>query len=186
MKNQLAWALSLFVLFMFACKPATTGDEAADTMAGDTTKTAEAPAPAEFADPKYAETVKSGMDALSRGDVPTWLNNYADNAVYYWNYGDSLVGKAAISEYWTKRRSEVIDSLTFRNQILLPIKINTPQSIEAPGVWVLAWHQTTAKYKTGKSMTQWIHIDHHFNADGKIDQSIHYIDRVLINEALKK
>ncbi len=184
MKNQLAWALSLFLLFFMACKAETPKDEAAATTTADSTA---ATAPAEFADMKYSEIVKNGLAALSKGDVAAWLDTYADNAVYLWNTGDSLAGKAAISEYWTKRRGEVIDSLTYKNEIFLPIKVNKPQSVEAPGVWVLAWYETTAKYKiTGKKMTQWIHSDNHFDANGKIDRSIIYLDRAVINAAMTK
>jgi hypothetical protein len=114
------------------------------------------------------------------------MSSFADNAVYQWNNGDSLAGKAAITAYWKKRRGEVIDSLTFSNQILLPIKVNKPQSIEQPGVWLLSWHQVTAKYKTGKSMSQWMHTDMHFDASDKIDRVIQYLDRAPINAATKK
>lgn len=187
MKNQLVWALSLFVLFMVACKPEAPKDEAmaatkADSLAANAPK-----APAEFADAKYSDIVKSGMASLSKGDVAGWLSTFADNAVYAWNNGDSLAGKAAISTYWTKRRAEIIDSLTFSNQIYLPIQVNKPQSVEAPGVWVLSWYKTDAKYKTtGKKMTQWMHSDSHFDANGKIDRVILYSDRALINAAMTK
>jgi hypothetical protein len=33
---------------------------------------------------------------------------FADNAVYYWNSGDSLVGKPAIDKYWRNRRANVL------------------------------------------------------------------------------
>lgn len=185
MKNQLPWALCLIVLFMLACKAETTTKKADDTPAAvDTTATM---APAEFADPKYSDIVEAGLVALSKGDIPTWMNSFADNAVYAWNAGDSLAGKAAISEYWTKRRGEVIETLTYKNEIFLPLKVNTPQTVETPGIWVLAWYETTAKYKTtGKSMTQWIHNLSHFDANGKIDRTITYIDRSVINAALTK
>lgn len=144
------------------------------------------PQPAEFADAKYAEIGKKMFAALSSGDMPGYLVNYADNAVYQWNNGDSLAGKPAISEYWTKRRMELIESLTFSNEIWLPIKVNQPQSVEAPGVWLLGWYQVAAKYKTGKTMGQWMHIDLHFDVADKIDRVIQYVDRVPINEAMKK
>jgi hypothetical protein len=115
-----------------------------------------------------------------------YMASYADNAVYQWNSGDSLAGKPAISEYWTKRRTELIDSLTFSNEIWLPIKVNQPQSVEAPGIWLLGWYQVNAKYKTGKRMGQWMHIDFHFDATDKIDRVIQYVDRVPINAALAK
>jgi hypothetical protein len=144
------------------------------------------PQPAEFADQKYAEIGKKMFSALSRGDMAGYLNDYADNAVYQWNSGDSLAGKTAITEYWTKRRMEIIDSLKFSNEIWLPIKVNQPQSVEAPGVWLLAWYQVNAKYKTGKYMVQWMHLDLHFNSNDKIDRAIQYVDRVPINAAMAR
>jgi ketosteroid isomerase-like protein len=143
--------------------------------------------PAEFADPKYAEIGKKWINSLAAGDMAGYLSAYADNAVYVWNNGDSLTGKAAISAHWTKRRTEIIDSLAFSHEIWLPIKVNKPQSVEAPGVWLLAWYQVDAKYKpTGKKMTQWMHLDMHFDANDKIDRVVQYLDMVPINEAMKK
>ncbi len=145
------------------------------------------PQPAEFADMKYAEIGKKMIASLSAGDMAGYLSAYSDNAVYQFNNGDSLAGKAAISEYWTKRRTEFLDSLLFSNEIWLPVKVNQPQSVEAPGVWLLAWYQVNAKYKTtGKRMVQWMHLDFHFDASDKIDRVVHYVDRVPINAAMAK
>jgi len=185
MKNQIVWAFSLCLLSITACKPAAVKEEGDSTMKSDTTKSEMAPA--EFADAKYTDIVRNGMAAFEKGDLATWLNNYSDNAVYAWNSGDSLAGKAAINAYWTKRWADVIDSLSFTNEIYLPVKVNKPQSIEAPGVWVLTWYQVNAKYKTsGKSMTQWMHSDSHFDANDKIDRFIIYNDRAVINAAMAK
>lgn len=144
------------------------------------------PAPAEFADKKYGDMASKQLDALTAGDVDGWMNAYADNAVYVWNSGDSLAGKKAITDYWKNRRSNVIDSITFSKRIFLPLKVNKPQSVEQPGNWVLCWYLTNSKYKTGKSMHQWIHTDIHFDANDKIDRLIQYVDRSLINAALAK
>jgi hypothetical protein len=151
-----------------------------------TTKAVTNPQAAEFADQKYTEIGKNMFDALSKGDMAGYLKSYANNAVYLWNSGDSLAGKDAIKDFWTKRRMEVIESLTFSNEIWLPIKVNQPQSVEAPGVWLLGWYQVNAKYNTGKSMTQWMHIDIHFDVNNKIDRVIQYVDMVPINAAMAK
>jgi ketosteroid isomerase-like protein len=144
------------------------------------------PAPAEFADPKYSEIGKKGIAALSAGDIDGWMAAYADNAVYVWNNGDSLAGKPLIAEYWKKRRTDIIETINFSNTIWLPVKVNQPQANEDPGTWLLSWYQVDAKYKTGKMMKQWIHTAMHFNSEDKIDRVIQYLDRVPINEALKK
>lgn len=183
MKNVLAWGLISSLIF--ACnnpKPAEDKTESkTDSVAAQPKMQ-----PAEFADAKYAEIGKKGLSALASGDIDAWMATFADNAVYIWNNGDSLAGKAAITAYWKKRRTEVIDSISFTNDIWLPIKVNQPQKIEAPGIWLLGWYATSAKYKTGKRMSQWIHTDMHFDANDKIDRFIQYLDRAPINAATMK
>src|SRR3981189_3712874 len=75
----------------------------------------------EFADAKYMDIGKAALAAMSKGDISGWLANYADNAVYIWSAGDSLAGLPAITKYWTDRRSNVIDSIAFSNDIWLAI-----------------------------------------------------------------
>ncbi|MEO8763126.1 MAG: nuclear transport factor 2 family protein [Ginsengibacter sp.] len=174
-----AIACSVFV----ACSNPQPADEKSATPAIAETKSL----PTEIADAKYTDIGKRGLAALSAGDIDTWMNDYADNARYYWNSGDSLIGKAAISAYWKNRRTTVIDSLTYMSDIWLPVKVNEPQQkVHTKGVWLLGWFMVRAKYKTGKSMGQWMHVDYHFNADDKIDQAIQYMDRVPINAAMAK
>lgn len=182
MKKVYLWALSSALFF--ACKNEKASDAKMDAAPAAATETKMAPV--EFADAKYAEIGKKGLAALSAADVGGFVSNYADNAVYVFNNGDSIAGKAAISGYWTQRRIELMDSITFTNAIFLPIKVNQPQSIEQPGVWLLSWYQVTTKYKTGKKMTQWIHTDLHFNDADQVDRVIQYLDRVPINAAMAK
>lgn len=144
------------------------------------------PAPAEFGDPKYAEIGKQGLANLTSGNIDGWMSSYADNAVYVWNNGDSIAGKEAIGTYWKKRRAEALDSISFTNDIWLPVKVNQPQKTEAPGLWLLSWYEVHAKYKSGKSMSQWIHTLLHFNNDDKIDRVIQFRDNVPILAAMKK
>jgi len=145
------------------------------------------PLPTEFADLKYTEIGKQGIASLSAGDVDGWMSAFADNAVYVWSSGDSLVGKQAITDYWKDRRNNIIDSLTFTNDVWLPIKVNEPQqSVVARGVWLLCWYQVATKYKNGKKIGMWIHTDLHFNESDKIDRAIQYLDRAPINAALAK
>jgi hypothetical protein len=141
--------------------------------------------PSEFADAKYTEWGKKMTAQLSSGDVDAWASNYADNAKYRWSSGDSLDGKEAIFKYWKDRRMNVIDSISFTNDIWLPIKTNTPQTAyDVPGIWLLSWYMVNVKYKNGKKLVFWVHTDHHYNANDKIDQTIQYIDRAPINAAL--
>lgn len=145
------------------------------------------PPQAEIGDAKYADIGKRGITALASGDVDAWMTSFADNAKYYFNGGDSLVGKTAIADYWKDRRANVIDKLDFRNDIWTPLKINKPQKgPDQVGVWLLAWYQVTASYKNGGTMTQWIHTDMHFDAADKIDVVVMYLDRVPIAAAMPK
>ncbi len=141
----------------------------------------------EIADDKYMEVGKKGLASMTSGDIDAWTSPYADNAVYLWNNGDSIAGKSAILEYWKKRRTEVIDSISFSNDIWLAVKVNKPQNVyHAPGTWLLGWYMVNTKYKTGKRMGQWIHTAMHFDASDKIDRVLQFIDRAPINAAMAK
>jgi hypothetical protein len=142
------------------------------------------PSPVEFADQKYIEAGKKLLDAYQRGDIDAWMSNFADNAVYQWNNLDSVAGKAAIDEYWRKRRLETTDTIIFSNTIFLPVKVNQPQALELPGVWLLTWYQIDVTYNNGNKISELVHADYHFDAAGKIDRALQYLDRAPINAAL--
>lgn len=160
-------------------------DEAAAAATTEAAKPA-TPPPAEIGDPKYIAMGKTGLEAIHNHDVAAFTNMYTDNVVYIWNNGDSLVGKAAVAKYWTDRFATALDSLSFANQIWLPVKVNQPQSIEAPGTWLMSWYLVSAKYKNGKSMHQWIHTTMHIGADDKIDRVLQFRDNAPIMAAMKK
>jgi hypothetical protein len=163
-------------------KPTT--DETKDTMT--TVKETKTPQ-SEFADARYAEMGKKGLDQLSSGTLDPWLDAFADNAIYRWSSGDSLVGKTAIANYWRERRTKIIDSIQFTNDIWLPLKVNRSQKgPDVPGIWLLGWYQVNVKYKNGKKLLFWVHADQHYNSSDKIDLYIQYIDRAPINKALGK
>jgi hypothetical protein len=183
MRKALAWGLCSSLFFACNQKPAEDKTETkADSSAAAQTKTQ----PVEFADAKYSEIGKKGLASLTSGDIDTWMNGFADNAVWIWNNGDSLVGKPAVTSYWKKRRTEVIDSISFRDDIWLPVKVNQPQGMEQTGIWLLGWYQVSAKYRNGNRAGQYIHTDYHFDGNDKIDRVIQYLDRAVINAALKK
>jgi|SRR5437773_6037231 len=139
----------------------------------------------EFADARYKDMGKKMQAQFESGDMDGWMINFADTAIYNWSAGDSLVGKKAIMDYWKNRRTNVIDSIKFTNDIWLPLKVNTPQrGPDVPGVWLLSWYQVNAKYKNGKKLGFWVHSDYHYNKDDKIDRVVQYIDRAPINAAL--
>lgn len=179
-KAALALILSGILL---ACNNSKTGEQT--TMVKDASDVK--PQPAEFADAKYMDMGKQMMQKFESGDIDSWVNMFADNAMYRWSSGDSLAGKKAIADYWKNRRTNVIDSIHFSNDIWLPIKINQPQKgPDAPGNWLLSWYQVNSKYKSGKKLQFWVHTDYHFDANDKIDQAIQYIDMAPIKAATMK
>jgi len=151
----------------------------------DTTAVTTEVKPSEIAGAKYMENGKHFLSSFSKGDIDGWLSDWADNGVFLWNTGDSLAGKAAVAKYWKDRWSG-LDSISFSNQIWLPIQVNKPQAIEAPGVWLLGWYMFNEKFKNGKRVVEWAHDDLHFNSDGKVDRQIHYVDMAPIKAAMMK
>ncbi len=186
MKKFISLAAACCILV--ACNNQTAEQPAkTDSAAAATETKPETPKDVEFADAKYMEVGKSSLASLSKGDITAYVSKYADNAVYSWSSGDSLAGIAAITKYWADRRSNIIDSISFANDIWLSIKVNKPQrGPDMPGVWLLGWYQFNTKYKNGKRVSGWIHNDLHFNEAGKIDRSVLYIDRAPINAATAK
>ncbi len=153
----------------------------------EATPVAEAkPQPVEFGDSKYMAIGKEGIAALASGDVDTWMKAFADNAKFNWSSGDSLVGKKAISDYWTERRGKVIDKMTVSKDIWLVLKVNQPQHNEAPGIWLMSWYQVEPTYKNGAKLKFWVHTLMHFDASDKIDRTVQFIDRAPIAAALAK
>ena len=146
------------------------------------------PGPVEIGDSKFIDVSKESLNNLVSGNVDGFTNALADDAKFFWNYGDCGVGKAAIVEYWKERRNNVIDTLIMSDDVWLVINANESPGANVPtGTWVFGWYTATAKYKaTGKSMTQSIHQASHFNQSGKVDVMYQYLDRVLIQAALKK
>jgi hypothetical protein len=166
---------------LFACnnKPTETSTSTSTDSSGKMNKTGY-----EFADSKYMDVGRNSLKLMESGDMDGWINRFADTALYLWSSGDSLRGKTAIGAYWKNRRMNVIDSMSFANDIWLPIKVNQPQKgPDQPGIWLMGWYQVHTKYKTGKSLTFWVHTDWHFNSDDKVDLSITYLDRAPINVA---
>jgi hypothetical protein len=172
-------------LLLFSCKEKTE-QPAKDEAMVKSSATKETPQ-SEFADAKYSEWGKQRMQQFQNGDIDGWASQFADDAVYSWSSGDSLAGKKAIIDYWKNRRKNVIQSISFTNDIWLPIKVNRPQKgPDAPGIWMLNWYQVDATYNTGKKLSFWVHTDSHFNSNDQVDRVIQYIDRAPINAAMMK
>ena len=135
----------------------------------------------EFGDDKYVQTAKRVMQNLSSGNIDGYMTDYADNAIYRFSGGDSLNGKQAITDYWKKRRSEVIDSLSYSGEVWLPINVSKPMSPnQLTGNYALTWNMVHAKYKSGKSMSQRMHMVFHFDNNDKVDRVTQYLDRVPV------
>ena len=140
----------------------------------------------EVLDISEADGVKAGFAALANRDVNAMTASYDENVAYRWSGGDSAMGKKAVMDYWNGRLN-VIDSLSFSDVVLLPIRINESQNPKYAlvGKWVLAWNFSHVKYKNGKRLHFWVHTDYHYNDGGKVDLVIQYIDRQPIVQATK-
>ena len=180
--------IATFCMALVACNNKSSEESLADSQStGADTGTAESSKAVEFADMKYMDIGKRGLQQLASADVDGWMSSFADNAVYLWSAGDSLAGKQAITNYWKDRRNNVMDSINFTNDIWLSVKVNQPQrGPDMPGVWLMGWYQFNVKYKNGKKVSGWIHADMHFNDKDQIDRTVMYFDRAPINAALGK
>jgi len=182
MYHPIAACTGIFLLLLTACSNPDTRPE--DGAAAPAAWAESGPdRPVEFADRRYADTVLYYQQLFAEGDMIAWAEQFADSAVFIWSSGDSLVGKPAIYDYYAERRGAYIESLRFTDHIYLPVRVHTPQSIEAPGIWVLSWYRMDAVYKSGETVSQWIHNDLHFNDDGKVDRVVQFIDRGVIPSA---
>lgn len=142
-------------------------------------------AASELLDISEADGVKAGTAALANKDVNGMTASYDDKIIYRWSGGDSAVGKQAVMDYWNGRL-KLIDSISFTDNVLLPIKVNEPQSkYDNAGKWVLAWNFAHVKYKNGKWLHFGVHSAYHYNDAGKVDEVIQYLDRHPIMEATK-
>ena len=168
-------------MILFACndkkaeEPKTTG----------TTTTEKKPA-TEILDLSAADPVTKSLAAFAKGDLDGMTADYADNVRYTWSSGDSAIGKQAVKDFYTGRW-KLIKSISFSNDIKLPIQVNESQQpkVAPTGKWVLYWVQTDVEYKNGKKLTFWQHSVNHFNDAGKIDFVGLYLDRHPIMEATK-
>jgi hypothetical protein len=128
MKNQIA--LVLFIGIMWSCNQ-TTQEVAAPVEEPK-------PQPIEFTDAKYIDMCKQGLTDLSSKNIDAFTNNFADNAIYRFNNGDSIAGKAAINAYWKDRMTNAIETISFSNDIWLSLKVNESEQFKT-GNCVFGW-----------------------------------------------
>ena len=171
-------------VFLFACnekaEETTDSTNATSTATADANKTTD-----EILPMSETEAVKRSIMAFTTGDVDGMTADYADTVLYLWSSLDSIRGKQKVQEYY-KGRWALIDSLSYSEFILVPLKVNMQQSMFAPtGKWVLAWTLTHVKYKNGKKLNFWVHNVYHYNSANKIDFVGQYIDRLPIMGAAK-
>ena len=188
-QKKMKKVLKLFVvcLFFMACNSETKEAAATEPAAAEpaVAETAKKPAPAEILDMSLAAPVKKSLEAFTTGDIDAMTAEYSDNVRYGWSSGDSLIGRQAVKDYYTKRRA-LIDSISYSDYIFLPVQVNEAQSAYAPtGKWMLYWTFAHVKYKNGKRLNFWLHQVNHYNDAGKIDRATQYIDRGPIMAASK-
>ena len=170
--------------FLIACNEK--ADDKQATSTNETLSASEKKPATEVLDLGEADGVKAGVAAFTKGDIDGMTATYDDNIRYYFSGGDSLIGKQAVKDYYTGRW-KLIDSITYSEQIYLPIRINESQSPKyaTAGKWVLSWALGHVKYKNGKKLNLWIHTDYYYNDAGKVATVVQYLDRHPIMEATK-
>lgn len=175
------------VIFIAALLFACNNEEKKGEAAAPDAKSDKAAAPVELInDSNLVNSVKAAFTAFENKDIDGYTANLADNVMFRWSGGDSLVGKQAVKDYYTGRFN-IIDNIKYSNHIFLPLMANVSPNggATASGKWMLSWFQTNVKYKNGKSIMFWAHNAQHYNDAGKIDQFTQYIDRHPIMEASK-
>lgn len=140
----------------------------------------------ELLDLSEADGIKAGLAAFTKGDIDGMTASFDDNIRYFFSGGDSLIGKQKVKDYFTGRW-KIIDSVTYSETILLPLRINESQSPKYAtlGKWVFTWNFAHVKYKNGKWLHFWIHTDYHYDDAGKVNTVVQFIDRQPIVEATK-
>ena len=173
----------VFAPFLFACNNEQKKGEAAAPDAN----AAKTGAPVELIlDSNFVNTTKASMAAFEKKDIEGYTANMADDVKFRWSSGDSLVGKQAVKDYWT-RRFNMVETFNLSNPIFLPIKANESPNggVTAAGKWMLTWYMVHVKYKNNKELYFWVHNAQHYNSADKIDESAQYVDRHPIIEATK-
>ncbi len=169
-------------VFLFACNNETKKSETAATEV----KTEAGKAPVELImDSNLVATAKAAFAGFENKDIDAYTANLADNIMFRWSGGDSLVGKQAVKDYYTGRFN-IIDNIKFSEYIFLPLMANvSPNGLVTTGKWMLSWYRVDVKYKNNNSITFYAHNAQHYNDAGKIDQFNQYIDRHPLMEATK-
>ena len=175
------------VIFIAATLFACNSEEKKGETAATETKSETGKAPVELInDSNLINSVKAAFTAFENKDIEGYTANLADNVMFRWSGGDSLVGKQAVKDYYTGRFN-IIDNIKYSNYIFLPVMANvSPNGGATPtGKWMLSWYTVNVKYKNGKAIMFWAHNAQHYNDAGKIDQFTQYVDRHPIMEATK-
>jgi hypothetical protein len=184
--NMKKLLLSATVCLVFLACENKKAEPAPDANAGAAVTAPEKKPATEILDLSNSEPIRKMLTAFSQKNLDAMTDVYADNVRYTWSGGDSAIGKAAVRKYY-EGRFKIIDTITFSNDISLPIQVNQSQNaaVVPAGKWVLYWAMTHVKYKNKKELTFWLHNVNHFNDAGKIDFVGQYLDRYPIMEATK-
>ena len=124
---------------LFACNNEKKDDKKMDDSTKTTKSSGDKKPASELLDLSAADPIKQSFAAFAKGDIDGMTANFDDNIRYTWSGGDSLIGKQAVKDYYTGRM-KIIKSISFSNEIVLPVQVNEIQSPAAPaGKWVLYW-----------------------------------------------
>jgi hypothetical protein len=179
-------AIAFALLILSACNSANeTKSETTETPAVSTDVPTAADASGSIVlPPSSTDGVKKSIEAYAAGDLAAFTENMDENIKFYYpGPGDSLVGKKAVLDFYTKRRA-VADSIQVVNPVYLGIRNTTNQAV-AQGDWLMSWYTFAIKYKNGKRIGLPIHTVQHLNGAGKVDIMAMYYDMHRVMEASK-
>ena len=144
----------------------------------------------EAASQEYADIVQKTFDLLSEFDLETWEDYLADDIVWFWPDGNSetrhsIKGKEELITWWKNWKETTGGQMTFTNNTLLPIKVNTPSNYyKLVGTGVLAYTDITISIQD-KSTSVRQHSVFMFDENKKISHVLFYYDRTGIIELTK-
>ncbi len=141
----------------------------------------------EVASDEYSDIVLKTLGHMANFEHDAYAEHMADDIIWYWPDGSSetrhtIEGKNELVAWWKNYQETTGATLSFSNNTLLPLKINTPSNYyKVTGSGVLAYTDLTITLGD-KSTSVRQHMVYMFNDDMKISHCFLYYDRTGIIE----
>jgi hypothetical protein len=144
----------------------------------------------EAASEEYSDMVVKILGHMANFEHDAYAELMADDIIWYWPDGSSetrhtIEGKNELVAWWKNYQETTGATLTFTNNTLLPLKVNTPSNYyKVTGTGVLAYTDLTITLGD-KSTSVRQHMVFMFNDDKKLNHCFLYYDRTGIIELTK-